>query len=165
MRYLAAYPEAFQSQARQLLAQGNLGDYLRGRYPDAHGVRTDGALYDFAAELRSRYLRKGDALNKVMYDSKLHVVRNALGLHTTVARAQGAKLKARHEVRIASFFKRTPPEFLRMIVVHELAHFKEKAHDKAFYQLCAHMEPHYHQYEFDVRLYLTLQEATGESLW
>jgi predicted metal-dependent hydrolase len=34
---------------------------------------------------------------------------------------------------------------LRMIVVHELAHLKEKDHDKAFYQLCCHMEPDYHQ--------------------
>jgi hypothetical protein len=31
--------------------------------------------------------------------------------------------------------------------------------------LCAHMEPHYHQYEFDVRLYLTHMEETGERLW
>jgi predicted metal-dependent hydrolase len=46
-------------------------------------------------------------------------------------------------------------EFLTMIAVHELAHLKEKQHDKAFYQLCTHMEPNYHQYEFDLRLYLT----------
>lgn len=42
-----------------------------------------------------------------------------------------------------------------MIVVHELAHLKEKEHNKAFYQLCCHMEPHYHQLEFDTRLWLT----------
>ncbi len=41
-----------------------------------------------------------------------------------------------------------------MIVVHELAHLKEREHDKAFYQLCAHMEPDYHQLEFDCRVYL-----------
>jgi len=39
--------------------------------------------------------------------------------------------------------------------VHELAHLKQKQHDKAFYQLCCHMEPDYHQLEFDLRLYLT----------
>ena len=27
------------------------------------------------------------------------------------------------------------------------------------------MEPHYHQYEWDVRLYLTHVERTGEKLW
>jgi predicted metal-dependent hydrolase len=39
--------------------------------------------------------------------------------------------------------------------VHELAHLKEFAHDKAFYQLCTNMAPDYHQLEFDTRLYLT----------
>ena len=44
-------------------------------------------------------------------------------------------------------------------------HLREKDHDKAFYQLCTHMEPQYHQYEFDLRLYLTHVDATGERLW
>jgi hypothetical protein len=46
-----------------------------------------------------------------------------------------------------------------MIVVHELAHLKEFEHNKAFYQLCTHMVPDYHQLEFDLRLYLTHLEA------
>ena len=32
---------------------------------------------------------------------------------------------------------------------------KEAEHDKAFYRLCTHMEADYHQFEFDLRLYLT----------
>jgi predicted metal-dependent hydrolase len=52
-----------------------------------------------------------------------------------------------------------------MIVVHELAHLRERGHDKAFYQLCIHMEPAYHQLEFEVRVYLTHLEASGERLW
>ena len=52
--------------------------------------------------------------------------------------------------------------FLRMIVVHELAHLKEKEHNKAFYQLCCHMEPQYHQLEFDTRLWLT-QLSLGQN--
>ncbi len=52
-----------------------------------------------------------------------------------------------------------------MITVHELAHLKEKDHNKAFYNLCRLMEPQYHQYEFDLRLYLTHLEASGDSLW
>jgi hypothetical protein len=62
-------------------------------------------------------------------------------------------------------FKDTPIEFLKMIVVHELAHLRERGHDKAFYQLCIHMEPAYHQLEFEVRVYLTHLEASGERLW
>ena len=68
---------------------------------------------------------------------------------------QGTKLKAKNEIRVASMFKSVPGEFLEMIVVHELAHFKEKEHNKAFYKLCEYMQPSYHQAEFDLRLYLT----------
>jgi predicted metal-dependent hydrolase len=52
-----------------------------------------------------------------------------------------------------------------MIVVHELAHLRERDHDKAFYQLCTYMEPNYHQLEFEVRVYLTHLEHSGERLW
>jgi predicted metal-dependent hydrolase len=93
------------------------------------------------------------------------VFKNALGTHTTVSRVQGSKLKSKREIRVASLFKDTPEPFLKMIVVHELAHLREREHDKAFYQLCAHMEPAYHQLEFEVRVYLTHLEATGERLW
>jgi predicted metal-dependent hydrolase len=57
-----------------------------------------------------------------------------------------------------------PEAFLKMIVVHELAHLKEKEHNKAFYQLCEHMLPEYHQLEFDTRVYLT-QFDLGGSLY
>ncbi|HYM86983.1 MAG TPA: YgjP-like metallopeptidase domain-containing protein, partial [Pseudoxanthomonas sp.] len=77
------------------------------------------------------------------------------GTHTTVSRVQGSKLKASREIRIASVFRDAPAEFLKMIVVHELAHLKENEHNKPFYQLCMHMAPDYHQLEFDLRLYLT----------
>jgi hypothetical protein len=101
----------------------------------------------------------------VAYDSKLHVVRNALGTHTTVSRVQGGRLKAKREIRVATLFRDGPPQFLRMIAVHELAHCKEKDHDKAFYQLCVRMQPDYHQVEFDLRLYLTHREAHGKLAW
>ena len=53
-----------------------------------------------------------------------------------------------------------------MIAVHELAHLKERDHGKAFYGLCERMEPNYHQYEFDLRLYLTqLDQSGGQGLW
>lgn len=58
-------------------------------------------------------------------------------------------------------FKTAPEEFLRMIVIHELAHLKEKQHNKAFYKLCSHMDNSYHQLEFDMRLYLTQLDLFG----
>lgn len=163
--YLSAYPAALLAQVRDLIQGEGLGPVLLRRYPQGHAVRNDKALYQYAADLKARHLRNAGTVQKVVFDSKIHVVRHALGLHTASARVQGGRLTARHEIRIASMFKQVPEEFLRMIVVHELAHLREKDHDKAFYQLCEHMEPRYHQYEFDTRLYLTHLERSGERLW
>jgi UTP pyrophosphatase len=165
VKYLNGYPEAVLAQVRSAMDQGRLGELLQHKYRGVHEVRTDRALYDYVMGLKNEYLRGAEPLAKVAYDSKLHVVRNALGTHTAVSRVQGGKLKAKREIRVATLFREVPGEFLRMIVVHELAHMKEKEHGKAFYQLCAHMEPNYHQYEFDVRLYLTHVEAGGKLDW
>lgn len=155
LKYLAGYPPDVLRQVRELLAQGRLGAVLAARYPEAHAVRTDGALFDYVNALKGRHLRNAPPLAKVAYDNKLRLVQQALGTHTAVSRVQGGKLKAKREIRVASLFKQAPADFLRMIVVHELAHLKERDHGKAFYQLCVHMEPAYHQLEFDTRLYLT----------
>ena len=161
MKYLQGYPQSLQDEVAGLLQSGQLGQRLQRRYRNAHTVRTDRALYDYVTALKSSYLRGAEPLSKITYDSKLQVIAHALGTHTTVSRVQGSKLKSKREIRIASLFRDAPAEFLRMIAVHELAHLKEKAHDKAFYQLCTYMEPDYHQIEFDLRLYLTHQDALG----
>lgn len=145
--------------------QGRLGEVLLQRYPKAHDIRNDRALYDYVQDLRGEFLRNAAPIDKVAFDSKIHVINHALGLHTAVSRVQGGKLKAKHEIRVATMFREVPLEFLRMIAVHELAHVKEKQHDKAFYKLCTYMEPNYHQYEFDLRLYLTHLDASGQRLW
>jgi len=121
-------------------------------------VRSDGLLREYVMALKDRHLRKSVPLGKVIYDSKLQVMKHALGTHTAISRIQGSKLKASREIRIATVFRDAPAEFLKMIVVHELAHLKEAEHNKSFYQLCMHMEPGYHQLEFDLRLYLTLRD-------
>lgn len=158
LKYLTGYPDDVKAQVRQLIAQDRLGEMLRRKYPDTHDVRTDKALYDYAFELKNRFLRKAEPLSKVLFDNNLQIIRNALGTHSTVPRVQGGKIKSKREIRVASVFRDAPPEFLKMIVVHELAHLKEREHDRAFYQLCTHMEPDYHQLEFDLRLYLTQLE-------
>ncbi|MGY1424520.1 YgjP-like metallopeptidase domain-containing protein [Lysobacter sp. A289] len=155
LKYLTGYNENVLSQVRELIARDRLGGWLRDKYGQLHDVRNDKALYEYTVAMKERYLRKTEPLNKVMYDNKLQVVRHALGTHTTVSRVQGSKLKASREIRIATVFRDAPAEFLKMIVVHELAHLKERDHNKPFYQLCTHMAPDYHQLEFDLRLYLT----------
>jgi UTP pyrophosphatase len=163
--FLAGYPLELVTQVNQLIEQDKLAAVLLKKYPEAHGVRSDKALYDYVHEIKNDCLRGVGQLSKVAFDSKLQVIKQALGTHTTISRVQGAKLKTKREIRVATIFKEMPPEFLRMIVVHELAHMKESAHDKAFYQLCRHMEPAYHQLEFDLRAYLSHLEVTGRPLW
>ena len=165
MKYLAGYAEPIQAQVRQLLAQNRLGELLLGKYRQRHAIRTDRALFDYVQDLKTEFLRSAEALNKVCFDSKLHVVQHALGTHTSISRVQGGRLKAKREIRIAGLFRDVPIEFLKMIAVHELAHLRVRDHDKAFYPLCTHMEPDYHQFEFDLRLYLTYSEAAGRLVW
>lgn len=164
-RYLAGYPPELIDRVRQLIADRRLAGHLRQKYPAAHAVRTDKALYDYVQTVKGNFLRTAPPLSKVHFDSRLHVIRNALGTHTTVARVQGGKLKAKREIRVATLFREAPEAFLRMIVVHELAHLKEREHDKAFYQLCQHMAADYFQLEFDLRAYLCLLASGGEALW
>jgi len=161
LKYLAGYPPEWLSPVRELIAAGRLSASLDARYPGTHGVHDDRALRDYVGELKARFMRSAPPLAKVQYDTALRDVGKALGTHTTVSRVQGSQLKAKREIRIASVFKRAPEPFLKMIVVHELAHIREREHDKAFYALCTHMAPDYHQLEFDVRLWLTARDLDG----
>lgn len=162
LKYLAAYPPNLQQKIAVLLEQDRLSAYLLQKYPRVNNVPNDMALREYVMRLKNQYIKKSQPLSKIVFDKKIHVVNNALGLHSFVSRVQGGKLKSKNEIRISTLFQNTPIEFLNMIVVHELAHLKEKEHNKAFYQLCQHMLPDYHQIEFDVRVYLTHLEEKGE---
>jgi UTP pyrophosphatase len=162
LRYLQGYAPDLLAQVQTLINAGQLAQTVAARHPQPHTVRTERALYDYVTELKSRHMRSAPPVAKVMYDPKLHLLKNVLGTHTTVSRVQGGQLKSKREIRIAALFKDAPANFLRMIVVHELAHLKERDHDRAFYALCQHMEPSYHQLEFDLRLWLTAQDLAQD---
>ena len=161
LRYISHYPQAIQQQAQTLIDQERLGPYLQKRYPEHHDIASHKALYHYVLDLKKQYMKKAPPLAKVEYSDKLSAV-NALGLHTRINRVQGNKLKLKREILIDTTFKKAPEAFLKMIVVHELAHLKELEHNKAFYQLCQHMEPNYHQYELDLRLYLIWQSINSD---
>ena len=163
--YLAGYPSSLVAQVQQLVEQDRLGEVLLKKYPQPHAVRTDKALYDYVQALKNEYLRNVGPLDKVTFDNRMKALQQVLGTNTRISRVQGVKLKSKNEIRVATVFREAPPEFLRMIAVHELAHLKEREHDKAFYQLCRHMEPAYHQLEFDLRTYLYFLDTTGVVLW
>ena len=157
--YLEGYSPAVKARVCELLSQGQLGPYLASRYAEVHDVRNDKALFQAAVALKDRFMKNTAPIHKVIYDSKLHLLSHALGTLTSVSRVQGSRLKASREIRVASVFRDAPAPFLKMILVHELAHLKEREHNKAFYQLCIHMAPDYFQLEFDLRFYLTHQQA------
>ncbi|WP_159667650.1 M48 family metallopeptidase [Andreprevotia sp. IGB-42] len=159
LKYLAAYPPHLQDQVQALLDRNELGSVLARKYPDRHAVQTDKALYDYVIGLKTRHLKNAVPVTKVYYDNQLDLIGGTLGTNTFAVRVQGSKVRRKNEIRIASLFRDTPAPFLSMIVVHELAHLKEKDHNKAFYQLCCHMEPDYHQLEFDLRVWLTWKDT------
>ena len=162
LKFLAGYPASIQAQVQALISAGKLTDWLSQRYGgQTHLIKSDKALYQYSMELKNQYLRSSAPISKVAFDSKINVIQHALGLHTAISRVQGGKLKAKAEIQIAALFKEAPAPFLKMIVVHELAHLREKEHNKAFYQLCEHMTADYHQLEFDLRLYLTQLQLFG----
>ena len=162
--YLNGYSVHIQEQVQGLLDAEKSEAWLLKKYPTAHTLNGERGLYDFAMEIKNDCMRSSPPVSKVIYDDKIHVINNALGLHTYVSRKQGNKLKAKNEIRIASVFRQMPEPLLKMIVVHELAHLKEKDHSKAFYKLCCYMEPDYHQLEFDLRVYLSHRDRFGD-LW
>jgi len=161
LKYLSSYPENLQIQIKELMEKDKLSNYILNKYPTKHEHQSDKALYEYTNTFKNQYLKKF-TLSKVIYDGKINVIKNALGTHTFVSRVQGGKLKAKNEIRVATVFKNMPEEFLRMIVVHELAHFKEKEHNKAFYKFCTYVELSYHQFEFDLRVYLTYVDLNGK---
>jgi predicted metal-dependent hydrolase len=162
LKYLVGYSTTVTDQVNRLIENDELAGVLLKKYPVTHDIRTDKALYAYVMDMKNQFLRQSNPLSKVVYDDKIDVVHQALGLHSFVSRIQGNNLKSKNEIRIGAIFKNAPVEFLRMIAVHELAHLREKEHNKAFYKLCQYMEPNYHQLEFDMRLYLTCLELSGK---
>lgn len=161
MKYISHYPKDIQEKVKNLIDTNKLSDYIKSKYPTSHTYSNDKALYTYVMDLKSDYFKKYQ-ISKVMYDGKINVINNALGMHTFVSRVQGSKLKSKNEIRVATIFKNMPEEFLKMIVVHELAHFKEKEHNKAFYDMCCYVMPNYHQVEFDLRVYLLYIDKFGK---
>ena len=161
MKQIQHYPQHLQDTIQSLVDNGKLGDMIKKKYPNAHSIKSDKALYSYVMDLKNQYFKKFQ-ISKVQFDGKINVINNALGMHTFISRVQGNKLKAKNEIRVATIFKNVPEKFLEMIVVHELAHLKEKEHNKAFYDLCTYMMEDYHQVEFDLRVYLLYMDRFGK---
>ncbi|MFT5759107.1 MAG: putative metal-dependent hydrolase [Alteromonadaceae bacterium] len=129
LKYLTAYSPAIKTQIQQMLDKNELGAFLLKKYPTPHNINNDKSLRGYTIDIKNSSLKKSEPLSKIKYDDKIHIINNALGLHSYVYRVQGNKLKSKNEIRIATIFMQSPEPFLNMIVVHELAHLKEKEHN------------------------------------
>lgn len=161
MKQIEHYPKHIKEDVKNIIKNNKLGIYLKTKYPTKHQINNDKILYDYTMKYKNEYFKKYP-ISKINYDSKINILENALGVHTFISRVQGNKLKRKNEIKISTIFKNVPKEFLDMIIVHELCHFKEKEHNKAFYDLCTYVLKDYHQLEFDLRLYLIHLDKFGK---
>jgi predicted metal-dependent hydrolase len=105
LKYLTGYSAIVTDQVRKLIDNDQLAEVLLKKYPVAHHIRTDKALYAYAVDIKNQFLRQSNSLSKVVYDDKIDVLHQALGLHSFVSRVQGGNLKSKNEIRIGSIFR------------------------------------------------------------
>jgi len=160
---IAGYPPDLVAAAEELVRSGRALAAIAERYPERHRVRSNKELGAYVQEPKARHLKGTPGLRSVAFDKRLRSAHKALGLHTTKRRVHGARLRTTRELRVASVLREAPAAFLRAIVVHELAHQKHADHDRDFYRLCCHMEPEYHQLEFDLRVWLSALDVSEPS--
>ncbi len=154
LAFLESCSDKVQNKIRSIIEDDGLEVYLKDLYPETHSISTDKALFVYAQDIRKKYMRKAKPAHKVIFDETDDNVYNALGdkNNDLILADNGHKIK--NVIRIASLFKSAPAELFYMVVVHELAHLKERDHSKNFYRLCLHMDDDYDQHEFDLKLFL-----------
>ncbi|OUR95758.1 metal-dependent hydrolase [Halobacteriovorax marinus] len=146
--YFQGYPQNIRDQFEPLIKNGEVRSYLLNKYPIGHQINSDKQLYEYANKLKQSFMKKSPPITKVKYVKQKNLIFTALGDHTSIS--------GKHEIRIAVCLKNAPEEMLQMLVVHELAHFQEKDHTRAFYNLCVHMQPDYCDVEVDTLLYQSM---------
>ena len=95
LKYLSAYSTELTDKIQTMLDQNSLKTFLLNKYPAPHTIYHDKALREYVLTIKNQYLKKSNPLSQVKFDDKIHVVNNALGLHTYVSRVQGSKLKSK----------------------------------------------------------------------
>ena len=90
LKYLAGYSATVLDQVHKLIDNDKLAEVLLKKYPVAHDIRTDKALYAYTLDMKNQFLRQSNPLSKVVYDDKIDALHQALGLHSFVSRVQAA---------------------------------------------------------------------------
>lgn len=164
-KYLQGYSQELLAQVDKIIKENKLGEVLTNKYKEKHNLNSDKELYKLATEIKNKYMKNAKMPNRVYYDGKIEVANNALGLHSYIPVQHGKKIKVINDIKISNSFKNMPYDFLYNVLSHEIAHLKEKEHNKAFYNLCQNMSPDYFQVDFDLRLYLTYIDIYKKTLW
>ena len=89
LQYISHYPQHIKDQALHLVEHNKLSDYLLNKYPTIHPYVNNKTLREYCVSIKNRYLKKSSPLSSVVYDPKIHVINNALGLHSYVSRNPG----------------------------------------------------------------------------
>lgn len=55
LTYLAGYPSQWTDQVKQLIDEQRLATVLLKKYPRAHGIKTDKALYEYTMDIKNRF--------------------------------------------------------------------------------------------------------------
>ena len=88
LKYLGGYSPGLREQVQKLIDADQLGAWLEQRYPPQrqHLIQSDAALYDYTQRLKQQHMRSSDPVSKVFFDTRMHVIDNALGQHQFVSR-------------------------------------------------------------------------------
>jgi UTP pyrophosphatase len=57
-KYLSIYPPDLVEKAVRLMKSNRLGVLLKQKYPTAHAIRTDKALYSYVVGLKKDFMRQ-----------------------------------------------------------------------------------------------------------
>ena len=89
LKYLSGCSPTVTDQVQRLIDNNILTDVLLKKYPTRHDIKTDKALYSYVMDLKNQYLRQSGRISKVVYDDKLDVLHQALGLHFSCVESAG----------------------------------------------------------------------------
>lgn len=164
-KFLKGYDSNLLTQVNKLIEENKLGDYLKSKYNMEKNLNNDKDLYNLGISIKNQYMKNVKTPDKIYFDNKIEFSNQALGLNSFIPKIQGKKIKIINDIKISSRFKKLPYEFTYNVLVHEIAHLKEKNHSKSFYMLCQNISPDYFQIDFDLRLYLTYNDIFKQILW
>jgi hypothetical protein len=67
LKYLAGYSATITDQVYKLIDNDKLAELLLKKYPVAHNIRTDKALYAYAVDMKNQFLRQSSPVRSAKW--------------------------------------------------------------------------------------------------